>query len=386
MIKIGNIADIHLQGGFESKEAVALLKAGEIFRERNVDLVIVGGDVFEDVSTEEQRLVFKKFLEDFFAYTPILIIRGNHDKPRELTLYHQNKVLGNVFVSEKPEIFDFYIGSQEEHVKFLTLPHFSAGALALQSGSVDQLGEKGTNAFMDLLDSYYQEIQKSDCPCFVAFHGTISGAKLDNEKIPRQNGIHLPLPLLESFGCPVVGGHYHKLQNVGGKVWYPGSITRQTWGEHKDDKGILIWSCNEGKWDAEPEFISLNPEPMISISATWDGSKFIGETGEEINLESISDSKAKLRFRFNVDKELTHTVPKNLKEILSSIDPSAKIEKTTNTKMAVRNSEIATTNDIEESLRIYFQGKGMSDSDIDAHLAERRLIVESAEIKEEVAA
>lgn len=388
MIKIGNIADIHLQGGFESKEAKALLDAGEIFREKRVDLVIVGGDVFEDASTEEQRLVFKKFLHDFGGWTPILIIRGNHDKPQELKLYEmRNMDEGVIYVSEKPEIFDFYLGPEKEHVKFLTIPHYSAGALALQSASVDQLGEKGTNAFMDLLDSYFQIIQNADCPCYVPFHGTISGAKLDNEKIPRVNGIHLPLPLLESFGCPVVGGHYHKFQKVGGKwVYYNGSPTRQTWGESKDDKGILIWSCNEGKWDVEPEFISLNPEPMISISAKWDGSKFIGDSGEEINLESISDSNAKLRFRFTVDKELTHTVPKNLKEILSTVDPTAKIEKTTITQVAVRNQEIAKANDIEEELRIYFRGKGMEESEIEAHLAERRLLIDAKQVKEEVAA
>ncbi|MCW7467536.1 metallophosphoesterase [Leptospira levettii] len=384
-IKIGNIADIHLQGGFESKEAIALLRAGEIFRETNVDVVSVGGDIFEDVSTEEQRLVFKTFLDGFQGRTPILITRGNHDKPKELLSY-QNRSQLQIYVSEHPEVLDLYLGSGKEKVRFLTIPHYSAGALALQSQSVEQLGEKGTNAFMDLLDSYYQKIQRSDCPCFVPFHGTISGAKLDNDKIPRLNGIHLPLGLLESFGCPVVGGHYHKKQKVGGKVWYPGSITRQTWGEANDDKGILIWSLNDGIWDEEPEFISLNPEPMISISAKWDGSRFIGESGEEINLEKISESSAKLRFRYTVEKELTHTVPTNIKEILSVVDPSVKIEKTTITKIAVRNEEIAKTNDIEESLRIYFKSKGMDDSEIETHLEERRAIKESQETKEEVAA
>lgn len=384
-IKIGNIADIHLQGGFESKEAIALLKAGEIFRERNVDLVSVGGDIFEDVSTEEQRLVFKTFLDGFEGRTPILITRGNHDKPKELLSY-QNRNQLQIYVSEQPEILDLELGLKKEEVKFLTLPHFSAGALALQAKSVEQLGEKGTNAFMDLLDSYYQIIQKAKWPCFVPFHGTISDAKLDNDRIPRMNGIHLPLGLLESFGCPVVGGHYHKVQNVGGKVWYPGSITRQTWGEANDDKGILIWSLNDGIWDEEPEFISLNPEPMISISAKWDGSRFIGEKGEEINLETISEKSAKLRFRYTVDKELTHTVPTNIKEILSSVDPLVKIEKTTVTKIAVRNEEIAKTNDIEDSLRIYFKSKGKDDSEIEKHLAERRAIREAHETKEEVAA
>ncbi|TGN08594.1 metallophosphoesterase family protein [Leptospira bandrabouensis] len=385
MIKIGNIADIHLQGGFESKEAIALLKAGEIFRERNVDLVCVGGDIFEDVSTEEQRLVFKQFIDGFAANTPILVIRGNHDKPKELLCY-QSRVFGNVYVSETPEIFDFYLGQEKERIQFLTIPHFSAGALALQSKSVEQLAEKGTNAFMDLLDSYYQKIQNADFPSFVPFHGTISDAKLDNDRIPRMNGIHLPLGLLESFGCPVVGGHYHKVQNVGGKVWYPGSITRQTWGEAKDDKGILIWTWNGGLWDEMPEFISLNPEPMISISAKWNGTEFIGESGETIDLTKISESNAKLRFRYTVDKELTHTIPTNLKEILSAVDPTVKIEKTTVTKIAVRNEEIAKTNDIEESLRIYFKSKGMEDFDIEIHLAERRAIIQAQEVKEEVAA
>ncbi|TGM22009.1 metallophosphoesterase family protein [Leptospira meyeri] len=383
-VKIGIIADIHLQGGLESKEAKVLMKASAILDRENVDMVIIAGDIFEDVSTEEQRLVFRNFLDSFQSTLPKLILRGNHDKPKDLMVYNDRESR-SIYVSERPEIIKLRLGNLENGswFQFLTIPHFSAGALALQSKSVEQLGEKGTNAFMDLLDSYYNKIRTSDIPSFVPFHGTISGAKLDNDKIPKLNGIHLPLGLLETFGCPVVGGHYHKFQKVGRNVWYPGSITRQTWGESLDDKGLLIWSW-DGSWTPEPEFFSLDPEPMKSFNATWDGNKFIDETGAELNIDSLADEKAKIRFRYTVSKELSHTVPKDLKEKLIAIDPEAKIEKTTNITVAVRNEEIVKANDIEGSLKIYFQGKGMEASDIEAHLNERKQILSEIETKAEV--
>lgn len=384
-VKIGIIADIHLQGGLESKEAKALVKASAILDRENVDMIIIAGDIFEDVSTEEQRLVFRNFLDSFHPTLPKLILRGNHDKPKDLMVYNDRDSRAS-YVSERPENIKLYLGGVENGswFQFLTIPHFSAGALALQSKSVEQLGEKGTNAFMDLLDSYYNTIRTSDMPSFVPFHGTISGARLDNDKIPRMNGIHLPLGLLETFECPVVGGHYHKKQKVGKNVWYPGSITRQTWGESLDDKGLLIWSWDSGSWAPEPQFFSLDPEPMKSFNATWDGERFIDESGKELNIESLVDEKTKIRFRYNVSKELSHTVPKDLKEKLTAIDPEAKIEKTTNITVAIRNEEIAKATDVADSLRIYFQGKGMSESDIEAHLNERDQILSELQNKEEV--
>lgn len=370
-MKVGFIADIHLQGGFESKEAKALDKAIAKFKEQNTDLICVCGDIYEGVSTEEQRLVFQDFLNGA-GDTPVVILRGNHDKPKELLINHEH-TKRDVF--EKPGTIT--IKTQNGPIFLAIVPHFSAGAVALQSENISEFGEKGTNLYVDLLNKFYNDIHSQTNPALCLFHGTVSDAKLDNDMIPRADGIHLPLPMLEVLGVPVVGGHYHKLQNVGGKVWYPGSITRQTWGEYKDDKGVLIWEHNGIEWLPEPVFHSLDPEKMVSIDAEFVDGKFLDKaTKEEISLDSIAEQGTKVRFRYSVKKEELHTLPPDLKDKLHAIDPTAKIEKTTISEVAVRDSKIAEVSTIDESLRVYYKGKGVPESEIDWILSIRQEILD----------
>jgi len=389
-MKVGFIADIHLQGGFESKEAKALEEAGFLFRKQQVGIVCVCGDIYEGVSTEEQRLVFKNFLERFSANNiPVIVLRGNHDTPKELLINHQDDL---VHVFEKPgsiTIKQYNMQKKiEEYVYLSIIPHFSAGAVALQSGNISEFGDKGTNLMVDILNKMYQDINNQEHPSLVLFHGTVSGAMLDNEKIPRTDGIHLPLSVLETLGVPVVGGHYHKKQNVGGKVWYPGSITRQTWGEYQDDKGVLIWEHNGENWLPEPEFHSLNPQPMVSVQAEFVDGKFIdSESKEEIDLDKLAPEGTKLRFRYSVKKEEVHNLPSDLKEKLQAIDPTAKIEKRTITAEVVRNKEILDSTTVDDSLRVYYKGRGLADKEIDWILSIKQEILDMQNAqREEVAA
>ncbi|WCL51456.1 metallophosphoesterase family protein [Leptospira sp. GIMC2001] len=380
-MKVGIIADIHLQGGFESKEAIALDKARNLFREQEVDLVCVAGDIYEGVSTEDQRLVFKEFLDGVNQFgARAIVLRGNHDAPKELLINHQSEY---VTVFEKPGTLTVSL-RDGSHIFLGVVPHFSAGAVALQSENLTEFGEKGTSLMIDLLNKMYQDFNNQKHPSMLLFHGTVSGAKLDNDNIPRHNGIHLPLSVLETLGVPVVGGHYHKLQNVGGSVWYPGSITRQTWGEYKDDKGVLIWEHNGTSWEKEPVFHSLNPQPMVSISAEFVDGKFIDQqTKEEINLQNIAEAGSKVRFRYTVKAEEVHSIPPEFKAQLQAIDPDAKIEKKTIHQISVRNAEIMEATGVEDSLRVYYQGRGLTDSEIQSILEIRREILEMGKTEQD---
>lgn len=265
MFKIMALADIHLRGGQETEEARALERAARIVLDENVHLVIVAGDVYHAVSTPAQRLVFKRFLIDVHdAGADVLILRGNHDQPGDLSVFEDQDNPLTVFVHETPgeEVFDRW--SLGTGVRVLTIPHFNAGGVALSAQMLDDVGETGTGLFDALLDDYFQRVRNSDYPCIVAFHGVVSGAQLDNGMIPRQNGIHLNLDRLMVLGCPVIGGHYHTRQNVGGQVWYCGSVTRQNYGE-TDDKGVSLWEWDGECWDTR--FISLDPAKRVTIHA-----------------------------------------------------------------------------------------------------------------------
>ncbi|TGK36197.1 calcineurin [Leptospira gomenensis] len=387
-MKVGHIADIHLKGGWDTEEARALFKAADLFIAQNVRLVCVNGDVYEDVSSPEDRLVFKDFLHRLHMDGIMtIVLRGNHDKANDLKVFDQAVPLIYHWEFEKPGFVDPPSGV-EKSLMVYAIPHFSAGALALKSGSVEEMNSSGTELFTDLLENAFQNLRQHDGPRLVLFHGTVSGAKLDNDRIPRQNGIHLPLPVLESLDCPVVGGHYHKPQNVGGKVWYSGSITRQTWGEAEDDKGVLIWEMDsEGHWFPEPVFHSLNPVPMITVNAEWNGEKLIDKSTQlEIDPTSFA-SESKLRLRFDVPESLVHTVPKDLAARFRNSE-EIKIEKTIQTTTAVRSEAMGSAITIEDSLRVWLEAKGKTPEEIEVHIREYRKVKQNSAIEnsEEAAA
>lgn len=372
-MKVMTLADIHLHGGADTEEAVALIEAAKIANEEDVDAVIVAGDIFEAKSTPEQRLVFKRFLNA--VNCPAVVLRGNHDEKDDLLIFHDPD--NDVYVFEDPGEISIFSRSDENILRLHAIPHFNAGAVALQESTLADVGETGTSLFDTILDDIFQAVRRYDGPSMVAFHGVISGAKLDNGMIPRENGIHLNLTRLIALGCPVVGGHYHTCQNVaadqGGDIWYTGSITRQTFGEAKGDKGVLIFECDAlGKW-LDPRFISLDPTPMVLVDAEWCAGGFICAHGKAQVFPLVDPSMvagARVRFRYTVQQADLPTVDLSaVKAFFADAGvKELKIEQIVETATAARCSAIAEAQSLAEIIRVWAEAKGEEPERIEAAL------------------
>ena len=389
-MKVLALADIHLRGGFGTEEAEALLKCVDIAKARKVDLVLVNGDVFEAASNPEQRLVFREFLDRLVDTDPpnpsVIVLRGNHDQPRELMLWQAHHAMVSVYEVPGTE----WLNNDKDFLQVLTIPHFNAGAIALEESDLGSLNDEGTSVFDRILDDYFQKVRTHEGPSLVAFHGTVSGAHLDNGHIPRENGIHLNLDRLNTLGCPVVGGHYHRCQNVasdiGGQVWYSGSLTRQTYGESEGDKGVLLFEYTGGQW-AEPEFISLNPTPMMLVDAEWNSTADNDFWIARINGQPVDCSLyearfgpvdtmnlhqfvgARVRFRYTVHQHDVATVPS--REEIQAIFPNSrevKIEQVVQVATAVRCEEMTQAESVEDCFRVWAEAKGENVERVNAAL------------------
>jgi DNA repair exonuclease SbcCD nuclease subunit len=366
-MKVLCLADIHLRGGFDTEEAEALMKVADIAVERDVDLVMVNGDIYEAKSTPIQRLVFRDFLRKHGK--PTIVLRGNHDEPNDLAIFGWEDL---TVVHEQPG--DERVPCQDgDMLQVLTIPHFAAGAVALQESSLADLNETGTNLFDRILDDIFQKVRAYDGPSLVAFHGVVSGASLDNGFIPKENGIHLNLQRLAAIGCPVVGGHYHAAQNVGAaigaQVWYSGSLTRQTFGESEGDKGVLLFEY-DGQWH-EPEFISLNPTPMILIDAEWGRHEIQPEDGPQWFFKPQDIPKgARVRFRYKVRQSDLATVDlAPIRQWMEEVGVrELKVEQIVEVTTAVRCSEIVEAETVEKCFEVWGLAKGESPERIQSAL------------------
>lgn len=334
-MKVLHCADLHLKGGFKTREAEALMKVSGIALEEKVQLVCVNGDIFDSRSTPEQRLVFRYFIDSLTnAGIPVIILRGNHDEPMDLQVFESLKVT----VSEKPMMIS--IPGLNVH----TIPHFNAGGVALKKGDLSGLSDEGTGLFNDIMEGIFQSVQTSKEPSIVLFHAVVSGASLDNGMIPKQNGIHLNASKLDSIGCPVIGGHYHFRQKIGRNIEYSGSLTRQTFGEAEGDKGVLITEHDGEQW-LETRFISVDPVPMVLIDAVWNGSQF--------TYEPVEVAGSDVRFRYSVTRELLPTVDLSHIEYDLSQALTLKIEQIITSDVTARTPEIGSSQTVEEALRVW---------------------------------
>lgn len=383
-LKILFAADIHLNGGFETEEAQNLLRIANYAVENKIKIIVIGGDIYESKSTAEQRLVFKEFVDILTSRndltisdnTEIIILRGNHDEKDDLKIFSSPWV----YVAEKPEFFELY-GLSGKQLQIHCLPHFNAGAVALQMQDQAELGEIGTNLFDKIIDDIFQKVHNHNGPSMVVFHGVISGASLDNGYIPRQNGIVLNGPKLSAIGCPVVGGHYHTHQEVYPNVWYPGSITRQTFGEAEGPKGFMVFEYGEPNQTTDPnvascdmlypdqwmtpQFIELPQASMILIEGEWHDRymEWYDAGTKGLMLQGLVEHYrgAKVRFRYRVKQEDIATIDLSGLEPIFSQAKEVKWEPIIEFSTAIRSVEMQEAESIPECLEAYMKAKAMDE-------------------------
>ena len=387
-MKIIHVGDIHLDGGFQSEESETLKKIVGIVEEKKPDLVIIPGDIFDEKSQPEWRLVFSDFLNRINHRgmgAKVVILRGNHDAPQDLMIFHDPP--REIYVFEQPGEAQIFSADSQHVLTVHAIPHFNAGAIALQQNDLASYTETGTSLFGQILDGIFHKVRSSDGPSIVAAHCEVDGAMLDNLYIPRHNGIHLSLDKLGILGCPVMLNHLHLCQQLAPLVWYAGSITRRNYGESNGDKGVLLWTYESGEW-LEPEFISLSPTPMHIINAEWkDGTWWCD--GVE-GLPKIDCAGARVSFRYTVKQsDLALVDIKPIKDFFNEQGvkelqiPSPNVQ----IKTAVRCEEMKEAQSPEDCFRVWaVTSKGEPEERADEALKLLNEILNPEQIAEGVSA
>ena len=374
-MKVLALADIHLHGeGFETSQYKALMTATELLAPKNIDLVVVCGDIYDTVSTAQQRLAFKNFLDTCLTHCPVVVLRGNHDQRGDLLTFHGLKgSKGTCYVIDKnPEVVEL----KHLNLNIYGLPHISLPALAQNQDVKTDMTEAGRGILSDLLKTWSKDIKSSDSVSLALFHGVVAGAQLDNGYIPRANGIYVTNKQLDSLGCPVACGHYHAYQKVAKQAWYSGSPSRNSFGEAEGDKGCLVFEHNGTKW-LNPEFVSLNPNKMALLTAHWlAGNKSLDEVPYKLYVsgfftdDSILDTgtryngyHVRLRYHVPVDElaEATEALPRLLEHFESADE--LKVERIIEHNNVARCADMANTPTVVDGLKIWLEQSGRVSED-----------------------
>lgn len=359
-LKVLAIADIHLTGeGYNTPQYIALNNALEVI-EKDIDLVVVVGDVYDSVSTVQQRSAFKEWVVKCLNKCDVVVLRGNHDQRGDLGSFLSNTkgAMGNCYViDDRPN--KIYLENLD--LDIYGLPHIGIGQLmGYGNNNGEDLNKVGNHYLDSVIKGWALEIKESKHKSLCLFHGVVSGAKLDNGYIPRDNGIHLTKKQIESLRCPVACGHYHQYQKVAKNAFYSGSPARKNFGESDGDKGCLVYEYKDNEW-LEPVFHSLNPQKMLLAECVWKDGHW--EYDRHYKQDEIKNAVIRVRFKINIDQVSEASASIKLIEDKFKSADSIKLERIIESVVASRCSDIAITQTIKESLVIWLQQSNRDPND-----------------------
>jgi len=243
-----------LRGRDRSDEhRAALAEIAGIARDREVDLVIVAGDLFESAAPtpDAERIVYRALL-DLADVAPVVVVSGNHDNERRLAAVEPLLGLGRI--TTRAMLANADAGgvlrlqtAGGEHARVALMPWVSQRYIVRAEELMTMDADQHTGLFAERLAGIVSRLCESfssDTVNIVAGHAMVAGGALGGGERPAHTVFEY---CLSATGFPasahyVALGHLHRCQQLGGQppVWYCGSPLQLDFGETKDAKSVLI--------------------------------------------------------------------------------------------------------------------------------------------------
>lgn len=283
MTRVLATADLHIGSGSDYADDRLADQDGvldqilTVARERQVDLIVIAGDVFHRPRPTPSELhVFARFVRRLAeAHIPAVAVLGNagHDqdgfgRPAALELFDS----GNFVVSRHPEAIRRLQMTGNE-ITVCTLPSVPMSRMvAVQNGGDRaQLFQDAAAYLVDVAQALREEADP-DKPCILVGHWSVSGAALpsglptDTLNEPVLNASELAALNFDA----IVMGHIHKAQPICFEGFYTGSPMVTNFGEADYEHGVYIIDLDSSRVLA-PEFVPLEDRRFLTVDVDLTG-------------------------------------------------------------------------------------------------------------------
>ena len=248
--------------------------------EREVDLLVVAGDVVDETSpTKMPRLVnqlgelLRPRLERGLS---AVFLAGNHDRAWIFPLLQG---VGELFAgtgesahlhfSSRPEL-RIVRSSRGERLRLMLLPYpwpWNYSLEAVQGTTAAERRRQVAIAVQETVERLSAEAKAGDkIPTILAAHMLVTGVEVRHRELTEAEDVPVPQVSLPNY--PYVAlGHVHQAQSIGGKRnWrYSGSVERIDFGEAGEDKSVVLVEIGKSDLQSEPEVIPVKPTELIAI-------------------------------------------------------------------------------------------------------------------------
>lgn len=223
-MKLLFIADIHIKLGAKNVPVEWALNRYKLFNDKisklqeSVDLVILGGDIFDRMPTIEELEVYYEFIRIFTKET--LIIPGNHESVKKTTTFLSRlKGMSNAINRNVHIIDDFATIHGIDFIPYNKLKEYH--------------------------------------PADQDFHSDVLVTHVRGE-IPPHVKPEVPLELFERWKV-VLAGDLHSYENCQRNILYPGSPMSTSFHRNPVDNGVIIFDTDT----LTHEWVSLGLPQMI---------------------------------------------------------------------------------------------------------------------------
>ena len=250
-----------------------------IAREKEVDAILVAGDVYDTTIPNEDAVnLLDEFLTEAVSICPVYVVAGNHDSVERLSFMKTLLGRQNVFVTGRYDgrAEKFTVEDAEGKLNIFLLPYTKTSVVRTwcrRNGLDADAIETPDAAFSLTLGR--SEIEPSERNVLVA-HEFVAGKGIQLEKSDSEISSLDPVggadcisyELLAPFDY-VALGHIHRPQRAGrDTVLYCGSPLKYSASEIKDEKHAVIVDVR-GKGDVSVETVPLVPKRrMVRLHGT----------------------------------------------------------------------------------------------------------------------
>lgn len=293
LIRILHSADWHLGQTLmgwsrEAEHARALAALADVAEARDIDALIVAGDVFDtqNPSAKAESLLFRTLLDlrRRLPHLTMIVMAGNHDSagrleaPHPLLIELGVHVIGTVARRDGAIDLDRHLirlaprdGGAAVHV--LALPYLGPAALP----PIDRRDETPGSPVVRAVRAFHEEVVAAargrigDGALVVTGHLAVSGAS-ESEGAERRiliGGEHaVPSDLFPADLAYVALGHLHRPQALGSeRLRYSGSLFPLSATERDYEHGVALVTIDGGATAVEHVLIP-RPAPFLRVPAT----------------------------------------------------------------------------------------------------------------------
>lgn len=237
-------------------------------REKNADGILIAGDIYDRSNPPAEAVaLFDGFLSDLASQgTRAFIISGNHDAPERVSYGGKLFAERGIFVST---VFDGEVRRVDcvdayGNVHIYLLPFVKPVQVR---EAYETTVESYTDALREVISHLHTDTESRN---ILVAHQYITGAE-HSESESFVGGLdNVDASVLEGFDYTALG-HLHRCQRAGGdNIRYSGSPLAYSFGEWKDNKGVLLVDIAE-KGRTEIDFIPYTPiSPLTELEGSYE--------------------------------------------------------------------------------------------------------------------